>query len=93
MADNIHPQKKKAAASGLTRRQFAKRAAVLAGGTSLAGALPAFWTTANAADTLRVGFISPRSGPLAGFGEPDPYVIGIVRKALANGFAVGGKTY
>src|SRR5262249_43934257 len=47
----------------------------------------------NAADTLKVGFISPRSGPLAGFGEPDPYVISLVRKALANGFAVGGKTY
>ena len=31
--------------------------------------------------------------PLAGFGEPDPYVIGLVRKALANGLAVGGKTY
>ena len=90
MSDNIRPQKKKVV-TGVTRRQFAKRAAVLAGGTSLAGVLPAFWTTANAADTLKVGFISPRSGALAGFGEPDPYVISLVRKALADGFAIGGR--
>jgi branched-chain amino acid transport system substrate-binding protein len=94
MSDRFGSQKKRASAvRGITRRQFAKRAAALAGGVSLGGALPAFWTTANAADTLRVGFISPRSGPLAGFGEPDPYVIDLARKALAKGFEIGGKTY
>jgi branched-chain amino acid transport system substrate-binding protein len=86
-------ERKTAAADAITRREFAKRAVAAAGGASLAGATSAFWTTANAADTLKVGFISPRSGPLAGFGEPDPYVIGLVRKALAKGFEVGGKTY
>jgi branched-chain amino acid transport system substrate-binding protein len=86
-------KRKTAAADAITRREFAKRAVAAAGGASLAGAISAFWTTANAADTLKVGFISPRSGPLAGFGEPDPYVIGLVRKALAKGFEVGGKTY
>jgi branched-chain amino acid transport system substrate-binding protein len=86
-------KRKTAAADAITRREFAKRAVAAAGGASLAGVIPAFWTTANAADTLKVGFISPRSGPLAGFGEPDPYVIGLVRKALAKGFEVGGKTY
>jgi len=84
---------KTAATDAITRREFAKRAVAAAGGASLAGVIPAFWTTANAADTLKVGFISPRSGPLAGFGEPDPYVIGLVRKSLAKGFEVGGKTY
>jgi branched-chain amino acid transport system substrate-binding protein len=86
-------ERKTAAADAITRREFAKRAVAAASGASLAGAISAFWTTANAADTLKVGFISPRSGPLAGFGEPDPYVIGLVRKALAKGFEVGGKTY
>jgi branched-chain amino acid transport system substrate-binding protein len=86
-------ERKTAATDAITRREFAKRAVAAAGGASLAGVIPAFWTTANAADTLKVGFISPRSGPLAGFGEPDPYVIGLVRKSLAKGFEVGGKTY
>jgi len=76
---------------GLTRREFAKRA--IASGVALAGAVPALSRTANAADMLKVGFISPRSGPLAGFGEGDPYVIDLVRKTLAKGFAVDGKTY
>jgi branched-chain amino acid transport system substrate-binding protein len=88
-----HEKSKSIAAGAITRREFAKRTAVLAGGATLASASPAFWTTASAADTLKVGFISPRSGPLAGFGEPDPYVLGLVRKALAKGFDVGGKTF
>ena len=37
MNDNMHPRKD-AATSGVTRRQFARRAAILAGGASL----PAF---------------------------------------------------
>ena len=94
MTKKIRMHEMKTAATGaITRREFAKRAVAAAGGASLAGVIPAFWTTANAADTLKVGFISPRSGPLAGFGEPDPYVIGLVRKSLAKGFEVGGKTY
>ncbi len=48
---------------------------------------------AAGADTLKVGFISPRSGALAGFGETDGYVLEVARKALAKGLNVGGKTY
>ena len=87
---NRMTEKRKA---GMTRRNFAKRSLAIVGGASIGSTLPAFWTTAGAADKLRVGFISPRSGPLAGFGEPDPYVISLVRKALTNGFVAGGKTY
>ena len=35
--------------------------------------------------TLKVGFISPRTGPLGGFGETDGYVLDLARKALATG--------
>ena len=42
---------------------------------------------------LKVGFISPRTGPLAGFGETDGYALELARKRLAEGFAVGGKKY
>ena len=43
--------------------------------------------------TIKIGFVSPRTGPAAGFGEPDPYVISLAKKAWANGLEVGGKTY
>ena len=34
--------------------------------------------------TLKIGFVSPRTGPAAGFGEPDGYVLGLARKAFAG---------
>jgi branched-chain amino acid transport system substrate-binding protein len=75
-----------------SRREFVKRATAVAGGVAVVGA-PALWKTAEAADTLKVGFISPLTGPLGSFGETDPYVLSLVRKSLAKGLNVGGKTY
>ncbi len=43
--------------------------------------------------TLKVGFISPRTGALGGFGETDGYVLELARKSLASGLKVGDKTY
>ncbi|TMJ94275.1 MAG: ABC transporter substrate-binding protein [Actinobacteria bacterium] len=48
---------------------------------------------AAAGNTIKIGFISPRTGPLGGFGEPDPFALGLARKALANGLTIGGKKY
>ncbi len=76
-----------------SRRDFVKLAGAAAGGVVLAGGLPGFRGRASAAQTLKVGFISPRTGPLAGFGEGDPYVVELARKTLAKGLAVGGTTY
>ncbi len=74
--------------AGLTRRDLMTAAA--AGTAALAfGGRRAF----AADDTLKVGFISPRTGPLGGFGETDGYVLELARKALANGFQAGGKTW
>jgi branched-chain amino acid transport system substrate-binding protein len=63
----------------------AAAAGVLAAGARL--------NSAQAADTLKVGFISPRTGPLGGFGEGDGYVLDLARKALASGFKAGDKTF
>ncbi len=63
------------------------------GGAALAAALPSLWVGADAAEVIKVGFVSPRTGPLGGFGEVDPYVISISRKALAAGIVSGGKRY
>lgn len=70
------------------------RRQVVAGLGAGAAALATGGTRAFAADgALKVGFISPRTGPLGGFGQTDGYVIDVVRKALAKGFAASGKTY
>ena len=42
---------------------------------------------------LKVGFVSPRTGALGGFGQTDGYVLDLARKALANGLKIGDKTY
>ncbi len=42
---------------------------------------------------IKIGHVSPRTGPLAGFGEADTFILEQVRAILAKGIAVGGKTY
>src|SRR3984957_3985859 len=74
---------------GLSRRDFVKNAA--AGGIAFAGRISTAF--AQAADVIKIGFISPRSGPLGGFGEGDPFVLGRARKALAHGLTSGGKKH
>jgi branched-chain amino acid transport system substrate-binding protein len=67
-----------------------------AGGTAATTAVSTPATTGAAAPsggTIKIGFVSPRTGPAAGFGEPDPYVLGLARKALTNGLNIGGKQY
>jgi len=73
----------------LSRRTFIASTAAAAGAIALGATVPA-----RAADgTIKVGFISPRSGPLGGFGEGDGYILDTARKAIANGFKVGDKSF
>jgi len=48
---------------------------------------------APAGTTLKIGFVSPRTGATAAFGEPDGYVLELARKALATGLVIDGKPY
>ncbi|MBB4238518.1 ABC transporter substrate-binding protein [Rhizobium esperanzae] len=75
--------------ASLTRRSFIASAAAGSAALALSGRT-AF---AQGGDTLKVGFISPRTGPLGGFGETDGYVLELARKALAGGLQAGGKTW
>jgi branched-chain amino acid transport system substrate-binding protein len=73
--------------AGVSRRH------ALTTGLAVAG-LSAFPMIGRAqGNTLRVGFVSPRSGPLALFGEGDGFVLDSVRKQLAGGVDVGGKRF
>ncbi len=51
-------------------------------------------TRAYAANpVIKVGHVSPQTGPLAGFAEADGYVLDGVQAALAGGVENNGKTY
>ncbi len=68
---------------GFVSASIAGTAALALGGRGLAAD----------ATKLKVGFISPRTGPLAGFGQTDGYVLEKVRETLAKGVTLGGKAY
>jgi branched-chain amino acid transport system substrate-binding protein len=78
-------------ASGAPLSRRALIAGAGAAGLALAGGRRVF--AAGAENTLKVGFVSPRTGALGGFGETDGYVLEVARKALASGLTVGDKTY
>jgi branched-chain amino acid transport system substrate-binding protein len=43
--------------------------------------------------TIKIGHVSPRTGPLAGFGEADGFILDQVRAILAKGLESDGKTF
>ncbi len=83
----------------LSRRSFL----VKAGGTGLtiasSGVLAACGSVKKSGgdsggDTLKIGLVTPRTGQAAGFGEVDPYILGLVRDAVKDGVhGSDGKTY
>ena len=75
-----------------TRRQVieafgAGAATVLAAPTLLAGPARA------AGRTVKIGMVSPATGPIAAFGEADHWVLGEARKALADGITIAGEQH
>lgn len=71
-----------------TRRRFMTSAAA-----ALAAPAILDHTSARAADRpVRVGFVTPQTGPLAFFGEPDGFVMRRFEARIANGVAVNGST-
>lgn len=79
-------------AGAMETGEFSRRGLIGAAGLGAAAILTGRVSAASE-NVLRVGFISPRTGALAGFGQTDGYVLAQARKALASGFAAAGKTY
>jgi len=42
---------------------------------------------------VKIGMVSPQTGPIAAFGEADQWVLGEARKALASGITVAGEQH
>lgn len=72
------------------RRRLLQGAAGLAAASAARSAFPA--PAIAAGGTLKLGYVSPRTGPLAPFAEADDFVIGQVREALGGGVEIGGES-
>jgi branched-chain amino acid transport system substrate-binding protein len=75
-----------------SRRDFLKKSGALGllGASALTGLSDAL---AASGDTIRIGYISPMTGPFAPFAEADNFIINAVKQAVAGGLQIGGKTY
>ncbi|HEU4440370.1 MAG TPA: ABC transporter substrate-binding protein [Methylomirabilota bacterium] len=71
------------------RRQFLRVAAASTAAAALPGLHPRR-AAAQRARTLKIGYVSPQTGPLAGFGETDSFVVAGIRKAVGKGLSVRG---
>jgi branched-chain amino acid transport system substrate-binding protein len=69
-----------------------RRALIQAGGT-LAGAAALGFPSLVLAQgrTIKIGFVSPQTGPLAPFGEADKFTIEQMNKLFGSGIDIGGK--
>lgn len=72
-------------------RRDTLRAAAAIGLTTLAA--PAFIGRAWAAKPIKIGFVSPETGPIAAFGSADEFVVGEIRKMIGDGLAINGVKY
>ena len=79
----------------ITRREMLKRTGVVLGGLSVPGVLESCLTSTSSTPSgaIKIGYVSPITGPASGFGEPDPYVIGLARDAFKKGLTIGGTNY
>jgi branched-chain amino acid transport system substrate-binding protein len=70
----------------LDRRTLLKAGAA----TTIAGSLgfPAYAQS----KTIKIGYVSPQTGPLAGMAEADGFTLETVKKAIGAGLSIGGKT-
>ena len=73
--------------------RFQRRRALIQAGGAIAGtaALGVPSLVFAQEKTVKIGFVSPQTGPLAPFGEADAFIIGQMTKLFAGGIDLGGK--
>src|ERR1700693_2332663 len=72
-----------------------KGTGLVLGGLAMPGVLEACLTAGSStpSGSIKIGYVSPITGATSGFGEPDPYVIGLAKKAFQSGLSIGGTNY
>lgn len=82
--------------SGFDRRTFLRTAGLGAGAvgaTTLLTSCGIKSDTGTKTDVLKIGFVSPQTGPLASFASGDGYIVKQMESILSKGFTAGGKKY
>lgn len=77
--------------AGLSRRDFLRASGVVAGGALLSGLSSG--PVIAAEKVIRIGYVSPQTGPLAPFAAADKFVIDGFRALLRDSLFVGGRRY
>jgi branched-chain amino acid transport system substrate-binding protein len=73
----------------ITRRSLMKAGAAAVAAPAVLRLIPA-----NAQSrVIKIGHVSPRTGPIAAFGEADPFILDQIQKLLQPGVMSGGKMY
>src|SRR6516165_8048048 len=103
MSDQTAQSDSTSPAGGLSRRGLLRAAGAGAAVVGAGGLLQACSSGIKGANTgsggstkaITIGWIHPLTGPLAGFGAPDNWVISKIKKTTPykNGFKIGSKTY
>jgi branched-chain amino acid transport system substrate-binding protein len=90
MSEQNKVQPQSAEHGELSRRGFLR----LAGGAAAAaGALSIGVPAFAQGRRIKIGYVSPQTGPLAPFGEADNFVLAGIRDAVKAGITVAGKSY
>jgi branched-chain amino acid transport system substrate-binding protein len=74
--------------TGQSRRGVVK--ALAGGGLGILASPWMFQTGRAQGKAIKIGFVSPQTGPIAAFGEADGYIVDGVRSALKDGITIGG---
>jgi branched-chain amino acid transport system substrate-binding protein len=79
---------------GIDRRRFMQLAG-LSGAAALTGCRDSGGGGGGdaAARTIKLGYVTPKTGSLAGFGEADDYVLGSMQEIFKDGLRIGGTSY
>jgi branched-chain amino acid transport system substrate-binding protein len=67
------------------------RRSILAAGSAATATL--FAPAAMSAKPIKIGYVTPKTGPLASFSDADDFVIGQFRESVKNGIRIGSTTH
>jgi branched-chain amino acid transport system substrate-binding protein len=107
MSTPLQPDHQRSAAAvpagrpGLRRREFLRYAGAAGAALALPAAAAGCRSEGGGGEgggggtgrTIKIGYVSPQTGALAGFGEADGYVVDAVKAKLGGGLMIGGTAY
>jgi branched-chain amino acid transport system substrate-binding protein len=84
-------------ARSLTRRRFLQAAGMSGAALGMGAFLAACKSgsgggAGGTGRAVKIGYVSPKTGPLAPFGEADDFILGGIRQKFDKGLAIAGKT-